>query len=107
MLYKFVEFRPFAIIQTQTTWYIFIVRRPRVIKPTPFVTGPLEVTRLDTNIRSILNILMWASARGFSFPKLLVYPKLLKCDAHYYMYVFLDASPKADGSDKIKYRYRG
>ena len=30
------------------TWHIFTVRRPRVIKPTPLVTGPLEVARFGT-----------------------------------------------------------
>jgi len=51
-----------AIIWTQTTWHKFTVRRPRVIKPTPLVTGPLEIARLGTNIQSVLHILMWASA---------------------------------------------
>jgi len=31
------------------------VRRPWVIKPTPLVTGPLEVARLGTNIQSVLH----------------------------------------------------
>ena len=43
-----------------------------MIKPAPLVTGPLEVARLGTNIQSVLHILKWASAEGFSFPKLVV-----------------------------------
>jgi hypothetical protein len=43
-----------------------------LIKPTPLLTGPLEVARLGATIQSVLHILTWASAQGFSFPRLLV-----------------------------------
>ena len=66
---------PSANLKTQ---HIFTVRRPRVIKPTLLVTGPLKVTRLGTNTLSVLHILTWASTQGNTFPKLLVTPELLK-----------------------------
>ena len=78
------------------------MRRPRVIKPTPLVTGPLEVARLGTTIQSVLHIMTWASALGFSFPKQA--PGLAQAIE---VALLLDASPKADGSDEIEYRFRG
>ena len=59
------------------TRHIFTVSRLRVIKPTPLVTGPLEVARLGETIQSVLQILKCASVNVFS-QKLLVLPKLLK-----------------------------
>jgi len=66
---------------------MFTMRQPLVIKPTPLVTGTLELARLGAITQYVLSILAWASAQGFSFPKLL--------------YVLVDASPKAEGGDEI------
>ena len=40
-----------------------------MIKPTPLLTGPLEVALLGATIQSVLHILTLASAQGFFFPK--------------------------------------
>ena len=87
------------------TRHIFTVRRPWVIKPTPLLTGPLEVALLGTTIQSVLHILTLASAQCFFSQGSWFSPSYWSCDTRYY--ALLNASPKAGGSDDTEYRCRG
>ena len=75
-----------------------------MIKPTPLVTGPLDVARLGTNIQSVLQYFDVGECPRSFFPRA---PGLEKAiEVAISRRILPDVSPKADGIDEIEYRCR-